>query len=711
MSELLIEIYSEEIPARMQQKALGDFKKIFIELFNKQNIKFSDDDLKTFITPRRLTLLVQNLDPQQTGKAINRIGPKTSAPDQAIQGFLRSVSLKSVSDLKIINRDNGEYYSFERSETQIDTKEIIQKNLKSALQKMAGTWIKTMDLIDQNKQSNWVRPIRNILAIFDGEILDLEFANLKANDKTFGHLLAGKKSLQITDFADYEKKLEDNCVILDWDQRRKTIADDIAKIDQNSAQKNSKLIDEIAGLTEYPQVLLGSIEDQFNALPEEVLELVIKLHQKAIVLKNNQSLKFIFVSNVKASEEDTKKIIYDNEKVVKARLADAKFFIEEDLKIPFQDRIELLKNITFHKKLGSLYSKIKRLENLNKFVVIWVPKANLSMAEKLADLAKNDLSTKTVAELPELQGIVGSYYARNHGEAEEICQAISEQYLPIGQNSSLPQSPLGIVLAISDKIDTICGLFLAGEKPNASKDPFALRRSALGIIKIIFENELFLPLKIIIHKAINNYPNKDLKTIYPDKDGGELKEVKKEILTQVTQFFIERNKAYLKEQYGLRTDIVNQVFDEFLQDKQDKKCDLLEISKKAIFINNFIGDKSNLKVIDLYKRAANIVAIESKKDGKDYSEKASLIALKTLHEKSLFKNARIASKLVKKHLKHKDHNQAMIALMTLETSIKEFFDNVQINCDNDHLRANRLMILSKIKHLFEKVFDFSKIEL
>ncbi|MFT6106283.1 MAG: glycyl-tRNA synthetase beta chain [Rickettsiales bacterium] len=711
MSELLIEIYSEEIPARMQQKACSDFERIFFELFNKQNIKFSDGDLKVFITPRRLTFLAQNLDPKQVGKAVSKIGPKTSAKDQAIQGFLRSVSLKSVSDLEIIQRDNGKYYSFDQPETQINTKEIIEKNLNSALQKMAGTWIKTMDLVDQNKRSNWVRPIRNILAIFDGEILDLEFANLKANNKTFGHLLAEKKSLQITNFADYEKKLEENYVILDWNQRRKIIEDGIGEIDKNLAKKNSKLIDEIAGLTEFPQVLIGSIEDQFRSLPEEVLELVIKLHQKAILLKNNQSLNFIFVSNIKADKEVVKKIITDNEKVVKARLSDAKFFIEEDLKIPFQERIDLLKNIIFHKKLGSLYLKIKRLEVLNKFIVIWVPKANLSMAEKLADLAKNDLSTKTVAELTELQGVIGSYYAKYHGEPEEVCQAIGEQYLPIGQNSALPQSPLGNVLAISDKIDTICGLFLAGEKPSASKDPFALRRSALGIIKIIFENELFLPLKIIIHKAINNYPHKSLKVLYPDKDDRQIKEMKKDVTKQIIQFFIERNKFFLKEKYELRTDIINQVFDEYSQDEKDKKCDLLAISQKAIFINKFIGEESNSKLIGLYKRASNIVSIESKKDGKDYRGKISLIALKTTYERNIYKNSRLASKLVKKHLNNQDHHQALISLMDLEVSIKEFFDNVQINCDNAHLRANRLMVLSKIKYLFEKVFNFSKIEL
>ena len=712
--ELLIEIYSEEIPARMQQKAAEDFKKIFAEFFVKffswQNIQIAEENLETFITPRRLVLLVKNLSAEQTSPAVNKIGPKIDAPNQAIQGFVKSVGVKDVSELDKITRDNGEYYFYKQPEIRINTAKILEQNLNILLQKMAGTWLKSMDLIDLKKRSNWVRPIRNILAIFEGEVLNFEFANLKANNQTFGHLLAGKKSLQVVDFADYKKQLEENFVILDWQQRRQIIADAVNKIDAGLTEKNSKLIDEIAGLVEYPQVLIGKIDDQFKNLPEEVLELTIKLHQKAILSKSRESLNFIFVSNIKASEDATKKIISDNEKVVRARLSDAKFYIEEDLKTPFKDRVELLKSIIFHKKLGSLYYKITRLEILSKFIVIWVPKAKLSMAERLADLAKNDLTTKTVAELPELQGVIGKYYTQIQGEDEEICTAIAEQYLPTGQNSQLPKTPLGIVLAISDKIDTICSLFLADEKPTASKDPFALRRAALGIIKILFENKISLPLKIVIDQAINTFPTKGLKALYPDKNNAEIKDTKIKLSAEIIQFFIERNKAYLKDQYSLRSDIVNQVFEEALQDKGSKKCDLFTISQKAIFINQFI-DGGNLKVIELYKRAANIVAIESKKDNKEYSGKISMISLKTKYERLLYKRVKTAAKLVKKSLKHNDLGQALSALADLELSLKGFFDNVEVNCENANLRTNRLLILSKIKNLFNQVFDFSKIEL
>ena len=711
MAELLIEIYGEEIPARMQQKAMEDFRKIFEEFFTKQNIKFASDDLKTFITPRRLVLLAKNLDVQQLSPAVNKMGPKIDAPSQAIQGFLKSICVNDISGLEKISRDNGEYYFYKQPEIKINTTEILEKNLSALLQKMSGTWIKSMDLIDLDKQSNWVRPIRNILAIFNNQVLNFEFANLKANNKTFGHLFTGKKSLQIVDFADYSNQLEENCVILNWFSRKEFIVSEINKIDAGLVEKNSKLIDEIAGLVEYPQVLIGKIDDQFKDLPEEVLELTIKLHQKAILFKDKSSLKFIFVSNVKVSESATQKIIFDNEKVVRARLSDAKFYIEEDLKTPFKDRLQLLKNIIFHKKLGSLYYKVKRLEILGKLIVIWVPEAKLSMAERLADLAKNDLTTKTVAELTELQGVIGKYYAKIQGEPEEIYQAIAEQYLPTGQNSELPKTSLGIVLAISDKIDTICGLFLADEKPTASKDPFALRRAALGIIKIIFENKIALPLRIVIYQAINTFPNKALKAIYPEKNNAEIKEIKIKLSQEIIQFFIERNKVYLKDIYSLKSDVINQVFEEALQDKNNKKCDLLAISGKAIFINQFISDNANLKIIELYKRAANIVAIEEKKDHKKYNGKISLIALETKYEILLYKRTKSSSKLVKKALKHNNLTEALSTLAELEFSINEFFDNVEVNCENHSLRVNRLKILSNIKYLFDQVFDFSKVDL
>ena len=701
MVELLIEIYSEEIPARMQQKAADDFKKIFSEFLNKQSIHFLEENLKTFVTPRRLVLFLGAINEKQIGQSVDKMGPKIDAPTQAIQGFLKSVGVDDISLLKKIVRENGEYYFYQQPVITNNVADILEKNLNSLLGKMSGTWIKSMDLIDLNKQSRWVRPIRSILAIFAGRVLNFEFANLKAGNQTFGHLLMGKEPLQIVDFSDYKKQLENNFVVLDWFKRREIIAGEIKKIDPNLLEDNSKLIDEITGLVEYPQVLVGNIDDQFVNLPKDVLQLTIQMHQKAVLFYKEKSAYFIFVSNAKVDESSTKKIIADNEKVVKARLFDAKFYIEEDLKIPFKSRTELLKNIIFHKKLGSVYCKVQRLEALCKLVSVWIPLAKLSEVKSLALLAKNDLTTKTVAELTELQGVVGGYYAKVQGESSDIYQAIAEQYLPVGQNSDLPQTPLGIALAISDKVDTICSLFIADEKPSSSKDPFALRRAALGIVKILYTKEVSLPLKIIIEKAINIYPTKDFKALYPTKSNSEIKKLKQELSLEIIQFFIERNKAYLKEYHLVKPEIVNQAFEDLAKKSIDYNP--FSISKKAIFVNNFMNDIANSKIIDLYKRASNIVTIEEKKDKTEYNEKVSRIFLKTEYDKLLYKKTKFVLVEVQKSLKNNDYNQALLSLVALELPITHFFDNVEINCNNTNLRANRLHLLSKVKNLFQIV--------
>lgn len=707
MSELLIEIYSEEIPSRMQVKAMDDFKKIFVEFFNKQSIKFSEEKIKIFITPRRLTLLLEDLSPTQTIPAVDKIGPKIDAPLPAIQGFLKSVAVDDVAKLETVNRDNGQYYFYKQPEVKINTAQILEKQLPAILQKMLTSWPKTMEVINLKNRHSWVRPIRSILAIFDNQILNFEFANLKTSNQTFGHLLSGKKLLTVTNFADYEKQLADNLVVLDWFKRREIIVNGIrryceelflnsdAAIHNELILKNSKLIDEITGLVEYPQVLIGNIDQRFADLPIEVLELTIKLHQKAILVQSKESLKFIFVSNVKADDVATKKIITDNEKVVRARLEDAKFFIEEDLKIPFLSRTELLKNIIFHEKLGSLYDKVKRLEDLNKLIVPWVKGADLASAQLVANLSKNDLTTKTVAELTELQGIIGSYYAAKQNQPAEISAAIAEQYLPTGQNSPLPESRLGIVMAMSDKIDNIVGLFFAGEKPTASKDPFALRRAALGVVKILLVENISLPLRVVVDHA--------LKIV-----GSESSESRSKLSTEIINFFIERTKAYLKDQH-LKADVINEIFD---QATCDERCDLLVLTKKAEFISGLVFDQKNHKIIELYKRANNIVNIEQKRDKKEYHHHLlPMLTLEVECEKTLYDEVKLVEEEVGIMLKNNHYNVAFNAIGKLEPYIINFFDNVEVNCLKPSLRENRLLLLAKIRSLFNQIFDFSKIEI
>lgn len=717
MSEFLLEIYSEEIPARMQNKALLDFEKIFSEFFAKQNIKVSEKDVKLFISPRRISLLVNKIDEFQILPPTQKIGPKIDANSQAIIGFAKSVGLSDIKDLELIKTEKGEYYAFNSKENKISTKEILENNLPALLAKMANLWPKNMRWLSDKNQPRWVRPIRSILAIFDGKIVDFEFANIKSDKKTFGHNLLSKKSLTIADFDDYKEKLEKNFVNFDQNERKKFIINEIKNI---CRQKNLKTVDvldefnpllnEAAGLAEFPQVGIGQIDESFMFLPKEVLILTAKLHQKYFCVedkKGNLAPYFIFVSNV----EITEKIILDNQKVLRARLSDAKFFIEEDLKTPFADRVEDLKNIIFHEKLGTIHDKVKRLEVLNKFVDFFIPNANLTLAAQLANLSKNDLTTKCVAELPELQGVVGGYYSKMQNEDDALSQAIAEQYLPLGPNSSIPQTPLGSVLALSDKIDTICGLFLVGQKPTSSKDPLALRRAALGIIRIIIENNIYFPLRMICEKSISTFSVKTLKANYPDKSNRELKEIKEQTLSEVMEFIIERTKSVLKDYFNVRTDLSNVLINDYLHRiKKDKKFDINKLVIKAVFINNFLNDPANNNIIALYKRVVNIVTIEERKDDKTYNSKPHFLTMRDKYERALYKKTKVLVSKIKKLNKAGKYKELFELFGQLEAPLNDFFDNVKVNVEENNVRENRLLILGKIKTLFNSVFDFSKIE-
>ncbi len=717
MSEFLLEIYSEEIPARMQSKAADDFKRIFLEYSQKENIKIDETNIKAFISSRRISILIDKIDKFQIFAAIQKVGPKIGANQKAVDGFAVSVGTVDATNLQIIKNDKGEYYAFNKKESKIATAEIFKKNLPLILQKMSNLWPKTMRWQSGKIQSRWVRPIRSILAIFDGKVINFEFSQIKSGNKTYGHNLLSKKALEISSFKDYQSKLEKNFVIINQDNRREKIINEINKICKSKNIKltdelNNKnhLLDEAVGLAEFPTIAIGEIDKDFMSLPKEVLILTAKLHQKYFCVQDKKGKLapyFIFVSNVKIN----KRIILDNQKVLRARLSDAKFFIDEDLKVPFDSRIEDLKNIIFHEKLGTIHDKVKRLEVFNKFIALWIPNSNLILAERLADMAKNDLTTKCVAELPELQGVIGGYYAKIQGEDDEVSKAVSEQYLPIGPESNVPQTPLGSLLAISDKIDTICGLFLVGQRPTGSKDPFALRRSALGIVRIIIHNNISIPLRIIVEKSISGFPIKILKKRYPKVRGKEFKQIKIDILHDIIEFIAQRIKSILKDYYNVKPDITNVLFDDCLHKiKEDKKFDINKLVKKAIFINDFIADKSNSDIISLYKRAANIVTIEEKKDKRKYDSKPHPLSMKDKYEKDLYKKTKLIASKTKKLYKVGDYKEIFKLLQELKEPLNNFFDNVKINVDDIHIRENRLLILGRIKTLFNYIFDFSKIE-
>ena len=712
MSDFLFEIFSEEIPAKMQKNAVDDFLKIAMEILAKNGLSFDSSQIKTFITPRRLTLYIYRLAQFQKIPAIKKIGPKISADRKAIEGFMKSVFVSHEDELQKIDG----CYVFVKPETEIKTSEIIKNSLSQIVNRMINSWPKLMrfDVEGKHEQYKWIRPVRNIACIFGDELIDVEFFGLQSNQLTFAR---SSQALTITNAAHYEEILEDEFIVLNQNLRKQKLVEQISKIKFDLGlelvddEEKSPLSDEVIAMCEWPLALLGAIEQKFLNLPDEVLILTLKNNQKYFCLKSyegNLAPQFIFVSNVLVDEKNREKIIQDNEKLVRARLSDAEFFIAEDLKKPLISRLDELKKVVFHQKLGSLYDKTSRLNSLTKFLSIFIPHCDLSLAERAANLCKADLTTKAVAELPELQGKIGSFYALKQNEDKKIVAAVYEHYLPLGPFSELPKTPLGIALAIADKIDTIVGFFLAQEKPTSSKDPYALRRAVIGIARISFSSEIAFPIRILIEKSLNAYPLKLQKNLL----GGKFFENKKNLIEEIIKFFVERLKVYLKENESARPEVVNAVIDEYLSDLDAHKyVDILYLAKKIRFLDKFVADSAHKNLVELYKRSANILAIEEKKDGCKYSGKPSLLTMETKYEKVLHHRIKQVSSHFRKLVIKGEFESAFKLLEVLEAPLSHFFDNVVVNHENKDLRVNRLLLLSRIRTLFDEVGDLSRIEL
>lgn len=718
MSDFLLEVFSEEIPAIMQKSAAENFLRIATEIFTKNNLSFEPSHIRSFVTPCRLTLYITLLQSSQKTAAIKKIGPRLSADRKAIEGFLRSVGLQNESELKQIENNGQPCYLYEKPESEIKTSEILKNSAPQILQKMVNAWPKLMrwDVEGCSFQPKWIRPIRNISCMFGSEIIEFEFAGLKSNNFT----KARREPLQITNAAHYQEILEDNFVILDQHVRKKKIIDQIRKIGFDLGLKaiddeeKSPLFDEVTGLCEWPTALIASIDKKFMNLPDEVLILTLKLNQKYFCLETsgkNLAEKFIFITNTVIDDSNRQKIISDNEKLVRARLSDAEFFIFEDLKQPLISRLDELKKIVFHQKLGSLHDKIFRLNSLTKSLSLFIPHCDLNLVERAADLCKIDLTTKAVAELPELQGKIGSFYAREQGENNKISAAIYEHYLPLGPNSELPKTSLGIALSISDKIDSLVGFFLADEKPTSSKDPYALRRATLGIIRISFAYNIAFPIRVLIEKSLNIYPTKLLKNLLSEKNLN-IQIAKKNLIEEIIKFFVERLKVYLRENEFAQQDVVNVVIDEYLSNLDSHKyCDMLYLAKKTNFLNELVKNPKHKNLVELYKRSANILAIEEKKDGRKFRGKPSRLAFKTKYESLLHVRIKQIKSSFRKLIIKGDFESAFKLLHVIESPLAHFFDNVVVNDPDKNLRENRLLILARIRDLFEQLGDLTKVEI
>jgi glycyl-tRNA synthetase beta chain len=713
MAELLLELFSEEIPARMQRAAAEQLKTITETKFKEEELFFSK--LHTFVTPRRLVLVAEGMSLTQEDKIVERRGPRADAPAQAVEGFLKSAGLV-FEQLQKRQTDKGEFYFAVTQQKGKSTREVLTQLLPKILESLP--WPKSMRWGEHTIR--WVRPLKNICCVFGGDPLKLRFGHLVSNDQSFGHRFLAPDSFKVREFKQYAEELKNRYVILSSDDRMALImekAESMAEGKELLLHKDESLLEEVAGLVEWPEVLLGSIEHKFMHVPQEVLITSVRTHQKYFsLLKADGRLAphFLVVTNT-VTQSGGREIIEGNERVLKARLSDASFFWDQDRKVPLPKRLPKLEHIIFHAKLGTMAEKVERMGHLAQYLCMWVPHANLTLTERACQLAKADLVTEMVGEFPELQGIMGCYYAKEQGEDESVALAIREHYSPLGPGDDVPTKPLSIAVALADKLDTLAGMFAAGEKPTGSKDPFALRRSALGIIRIILENGLSVPLKLALSNALARYPRSMFHESGDGEEAGAGKKILKklaptagrakpaEVVNELLEFIIDRLKVSLKGS-GVRHDMIAAVFGRGDED------DLLRLTRRAASLAKFLGTPDGENLLAAYRRAVNIVGIEEKKDNSNYRGAPVKLLLEEDAERELFEALHAIKGDIKKLLKENQFESAMALLAKLRKPIDTFFERVKVNSEKPDVRRNRLLLLSQMRELVDEIADFSRIE-
>jgi glycyl-tRNA synthetase beta chain len=697
MAELLLELLSEEIPARMQARAAEDLKRLATERLTAAGLSFTKAE--SYVTPRRLALVVDGLPVRTPDLKEEKKGPRVGSPDQAIQGFLKGAGLTSL--------DSCEKRMVGKAEFWFAT---VEKKGQATGDLLPGLIVETIKALGWPKSMRWganrfayVRPLQSVLALFDGTTLsgslDLGGTALAFGDTTMGHRFMAPSRFPVTGFADYVAKLRAAKVILDPAERRaKILADATARATSVGLELRDDpgLLDEVTGLVEWPVVLVGDIDPQFMDVPQEALIGSMRAHQKyfAMLFTDGRLARhFAVVANME-TEDEGRTIVAGNERVLRARLSDAKFFWDQDRKTKLEARLPALEQRVFHAKLGTVAAKVARLEKLAGFIAAKIG-ADPVNATRAAALAKADLSSGMVGEFPELQGIMGRYYALHDGENAEIAEAIRAHYQPLGPSDACPSAPVSIAVALAEKIDTLAGFWSIDEKPTGSKDPFALRRAALGVIRLIVENKLRLPLrKVSIESFVIYDPTILQNNMLRPNDF---------LPDDLMAFFADRLKVALKEK-GVRHDLIDAVF--ALGGEDDLVRLLARVEALGVFLKG--TDGANLLVG--YKRAANIVAIETKKDGKAPAGTIDPAAFVEREEEALFARLGAVKTELDNALGREDFAAAMAALATLRAPVDAFFEKVTVNAEDRALRANRLKLLSAIGAAPSRVADFSKIE-
>ena len=684
MADLLIELFSEEIPAGLQAPAAQNLKKLLTNGMVEAGLTYAN--ASAFHTARRLTLVVEGLLDASPTVQEERKGPKVGAPEQAIDGFLRGAGL-SMDDLEVRDDKKGQVYFAKITKPGRPAAEIVAEVLEATIRNFP--WPKSMRW--GSGSLRWVRPLQSILCVLSNEaevsVVPLDVDGIKAGNQTRGHRFMAPDAFAVSGFEDYETKLKRAKVILRADERQAAIwqeAQTQAFALGQSVVEDTGLLAEVAGLVEWPVVLMGQIDEEFLDLPPEVLKTSMKEHQKFFSVSNPKTgriERFVTVANIEAADQGAT-ILKGNQKVLAARLADAKFFWENDLreaKAGMGNWKAALENVTFHNKLGSQAARIKRIAALARDLAPVVG-ADPDVAEQAALVAKADLSSEMVYEFPELQGLMGRYYAEKAGMSADIAAACEAHYSPLGPSDDVPTAPVSVAVALADKLDMLTGFWAIDEKPTGSKDPFALRRAALGVIRLTLDNHLTLPLADRLAAA--------------DAGAGA---------ADLLGFFQDRLKTYLRDR-GIRHDVIDACI------AMPQSDDLALLLKRAEALQGALGTDDGENLIQGFKRANNILSQAEEKDGVEYSFGADVKYAENEAEKVLFAALDSADKTIQPAMATQDFAAAMAAMATLRGPIDAFFEAVKINADSALVRRNRLNLLSRIRTTCLSVADLTKVE-
>jgi glycyl-tRNA synthetase beta chain len=691
VADFLLELFSEEIPARMQAQAAEDLERLFRDICAKAGL--ACDGFTAYVTPRRLALKAETIAHGTESAVSERKGPRVCAPENAIEGFLRSTGLTRDA-LQMRGEGKDAHYVAEIKSEGQNAGALLKPALEAMLAQFP--WPKSMRWGDGN--ARWVRPLRSILCLLHGEVSPIAFAGLTAGNVTYGHRFHAPEAIAIHAPEEYEAKLEKAYVIADATKRRNKIILESEKVkpqqDLYIRDEGEWLLKEVTGLVEWPVAHLGRIDSAYMDLPPEVLISVMRTHQRYFALENkerNLAPYFIFIANVE-TENNGAAVVAGNERVLRARLADGRFFWDQDRKQTLDLWADKLSSITFHAKLGSIADKVARMESLAERLTSYVPQANMEKVVRAVQLCKADLATGMVGEFPELQGVMGRYYALQQEEPPAVADAIRNHYWPLGPDWPIPVPAISICVALADKLDTLQEMFRIGEKPTGSKDPFALRRAALGVIRIILEHKLRLPLC--------NF-----------------------VTAELLSFFHDRLIVKLRED-GIRHDVIRSI----LNVRED---DLVKVGKRAQAVEVFLGTDAGKDLLTAYRRACNILEIEEKKDNKRYDGDEYTISLyasnqpKETGRKAVWHENNLLSSIggligtvptssrpdsIHSLMVREKFEQVMHEFAKLREPVNDFFDHVLVNDPDPVIRANRLRLLARLRDCFHQIADFSCIE-